>query len=143
MADEITIKHGSSVYRVVVDGDDIIAVANMPWGESRQPLARLISEMAEWDRYLQRTAAQAKAGNAIRAGKLVRQNCEQCGADNWLGQPVQAHHEDYTKPLEVRWMCRKCHLGLHARYRREGIEVKYAPFEPAWDDGDIRQSATA
>lgn len=37
---------------------------------------------------------------AIALGELVRQPCEVCNAPN-----VQAHHDDYSKPLEVRWLC--------------------------------------
>ena len=42
--------------------------------------------------------------------KLVKRPCEMCGAD------AQAHHEDYSKPLEVRWLC-----PVHHRQRHEGM----------------------
>lgn len=45
---------------------------------------------------------------AIKQGDLVRRECEICGEDN-----VDAHHEDYSKPLDVVWMCRKHHMRLH------------------------------
>lgn len=48
--------------------------------------------------------------NAIRRGDLVRQPCEVCGSER-----VDAHHDDYSKPLEVRWLCRKHHSEHHAR----------------------------
>lgn len=41
---------------------------------------------------------------AKRAGKLVPTPCLFCG-----DKKVQAHHEDYSKPLEVLWLCFKCH----------------------------------
>lgn len=41
-------------------------------------------------------------------GKLIQQPCNFC--DN---PESQMHHEDYTKPLEVIWLCRDCHLELH------------------------------
>ena len=46
---------------------------------------------------------------ATRGGLLHRQPCESCGAPK-----SEAHHDDYTKPLEVRWFCRQCHKALHA-----------------------------
>lgn len=35
--------------------------------------------------------------------------CQDCGRD----QSVQAHHEDYHKPLDVLWLCQPCHLRRH------------------------------
>jgi hypothetical protein len=47
--------------------------------------------------------------NAVLAGKVRRPvRCESCGE---LGQ-TEGHHEDYTKPFFVEWLCRACHAGL-------------------------------
>jgi len=48
--------------------------------------------------------AQKSVYHALRRGDLVRQPCEVCGKG-----PAQAHHEDYGRPLDVRWLCRVCH----------------------------------
>ncbi len=53
--------------------------------------------------------ARAYANVYQRRGKLIPQPCERCGVEH-----AQKHHEDYTKPLEVRWLCRPCHLAEHA-----------------------------
>lgn len=45
----------------------------------------------------------------IRRGKVVPQPCEVCG------QKAEAHHDDYNKPLEVRWRCTAHHLELHGK----------------------------
>jgi hypothetical protein len=50
-------------------------------------------------------AAHTIVNNAIRDGRLTPQPCEACGAT----ECVQAHHDDYGKPLVVRWLCFKCH----------------------------------
>lgn len=50
--------------------------------------------------------------SAILAGTLVRQPCEVCGAEK-----VDAHHDDYSKPLDVRWLCRTHHNEFHAKAR--------------------------
>lgn len=44
--------------------------------------------------------AHQALGYAIKTGKVVREPCEVCGAE-----PAEGHHEDYSKPLEVRWLC--------------------------------------
>ena len=54
--------------------------------------------------------AVTAVGNAIRDGRLIRQPCEICGE-----KKVEAHHDDYSKPLEVRWLCRKHHLEHHGK----------------------------
>lgn len=46
--------------------------------------------------------------NAIRDGKLFPKACEVCGASS-----VQAHHDDYNKPLDVRWLCIKHQAEWH------------------------------
>jgi len=46
---------------------------------------------------------------AIRNGTLIKQPCEMCG-----NHDVHAHHDDYSKPLNVRWLCHKHHMEVHA-----------------------------
>ena len=46
---------------------------------------------------------------AVNSGKLKKTNCVECGSSRL----VQGHHEDYDKPLEVIWLCSKCHHKLH------------------------------
>ena len=49
--------------------------------------------------------------NAIKLGKMVKpQVCSFCGEVKKL----DGHHEDYDKPLEVIWLCRRCHMAVHA-----------------------------
>ena len=45
---------------------------------------------------------------AIKSGELRKQPCEVCGAGGI------AHHDDYDKPLNVRWLCNSHHMQLHA-----------------------------
>lgn len=46
--------------------------------------------------------------HAIARGDLLRQPCEVCGAEQ-----VEAHHDDYSRPLEVRWLCPVHHREHH------------------------------
>ena len=52
--------------------------------------------------------AQSDVLWAIRSGRLTRQPCERCGAT-----PAHAHHDDYLKPLDVRWLCVAHHMQHH------------------------------
>jgi hypothetical protein len=48
---------------------------------------------------------------AIKTGMLIRPNiCEMCGK---TARKLHAHHDDYTQPLQVDWLCSMCHAGLH------------------------------
>lgn len=49
--------------------------------------------------------ARQRVGNAIRDGRLVRLVCEICQSPK-----TEAHHVDYRKPFDVRWLCREHHL---------------------------------
>lgn len=47
---------------------------------------------------------------AVRSGRLVPRPCQRCRSGN-----AQAHHPDYSKPLEVEWLCQPCHRSEHRR----------------------------
>ncbi len=49
---------------------------------------------------------------ALKDGRLQRQPCEVCGATI-----VHGHHDDYSKPLEVRWLCPEHHRDHHNAMR--------------------------
>ncbi len=54
--------------------------------------------------------ASNAVSNAVRDGRLVRRPCELCG-----DVKAQAHHDNYDKALEVRWLCFKHHRELHGQ----------------------------
>lgn len=60
------------------------------------------------ERYPQKARATAVLRYAVRSGKVKRLPCDVCGASESEG-----HHDDYNKPLDVRWLCRKHHMELH------------------------------
>lgn len=55
-------------------------------------------------------AARRAVEREVRAGRMTRQPCEKCGATKTHG-----HHDDYTRPLVVRWLCRLHHDEHHGR----------------------------
>ena len=76
-----------------------------------------------------------KANNAIKnsAGSLARKavatglltkasSCEQCGK---ASAAIHGHHDDYSKPLDVRWLCPLCHAAWH-HANGEGLNARRA-----------------
>lgn len=57
--------------------------------------------------------ARKIAWSAKESGVLTTQACEICSSTN----AIQMHHEDYSKPLKVKWLCEKCHRQFHASSR--------------------------
>lgn len=72
-----------------------------------------ISEYRE--RYQNKYKATNIVNNSIRSKKLFREDCEICGDEF-----THAHHDDYLKPLNVRWLCAACHKKWH-KYHGEGL----------------------
>lgn len=61
----------------------------------------------EYEAYLVTKYAHNKVKYALKTGKLIKGVCEVCGTPE-----VHAHHDDYAKPLDVRWLCVKHHAIL-------------------------------
>lgn len=57
-------------------------------------------------RYPQKAKARQLFANAIRDNKIKKLPCEVCG------DKAEGHHEDYSKPLEVRWLCFRHHREI-------------------------------
>lgn len=61
------------------------------------------------ERYPEKYKARTLLNVALKKGTIARPKaCTLC-----LISKPEAHHEDYTKPLEVHWLCRQCHVGVH------------------------------
>lgn len=63
----------------------------------------------------ERAAAKRAVMIAVRSGNIIPQPCEVCGKSS-----AQAHHDDYSKPLEVLWLCRFHHGERHRLINRYG-----------------------
>jgi len=87
---------------------DRIAAHQKEW--RRQNRERIHAAEIEY-RKTHRPKRQAKDAvrYALKMGRMTKQPCEVCGDTN-----ADAHHDDYAKPLEVRWLCRTHHNQWHA-----------------------------
>ena len=54
--------------------------------------------------------AQRMVEHRVESGIIKRLPCEVCGDEK-----SQAHHPDYSKPLDVIWLCQTHHKQLHIR----------------------------
>ena len=77
------------------------------WAENNRTRALEISK--NWiNNNVEKHTAHKKLNAAVRHGKITQLPCEKCGDLRTHG-----HHDDYSKPLSVRWICAKHHKELH------------------------------
>lgn len=75
----------------------------------RTPKGRAVMLAASRRRYYRdplKIWARRMLNRAVNSGQLSRPDeCSQCGETG----TIHGHHEDYTKPFEVEWLCSRCH----------------------------------
>ena len=59
--------------------------------------------------HAEKRAAHGRVFRAIKLGRIKRNPCEICGSVK-----SEAHHADYSRPLNVRWLCSEHHKQVHA-----------------------------
>jgi len=66
------------------------------------------NDLQKKEAHPQKVLARQMVHNATRYGKLKKEPCVVCS-----NPKSQGHHEDYSKPLEVIWLCQTCHDHKH------------------------------
>lgn len=66
------------------------------------------------ERHPEKHRARTAVSNALKLGQLIRQPCQICGDSK-----SEAHHEDYSKPLDVIWLCNEHHKARHREINAE------------------------
>lgn len=79
---------------------------------NRESNARNYAKRKDYEktRDRQKVLARNLVRRQVHRGKMVKGPCEVCGDPNTDG-----HHDDYSKPREVRWLCRAHHKEHHMK----------------------------
>lgn len=73
-------------------------------------------------RHPEKARARWTLHSAVAEGRIVKADaCEDCGVFFGDARKLHGHHEDYSKPLEVAWLCKDCHAARHRT--KEGINA--------------------
>lgn len=72
------------------------------------------------EKFPEKARAHGQFRRALRHGVISRKPCEVCG-----DQKVHGHHEDYSRPLDVIWLCVRCHG--QTRRKENPLEFTGAP----------------
>jgi len=75
----------------------------------------------------EKRACHVILNNAVRDGRLVKpEACQICAATECR---IEGHHYDYARPLDVTWVCRKCHTEIHRQEDERLIALQKAAGE--------------
>ena len=100
----------------------------LPFDLQRPPRSRPEGSKHSPEEVAKRHEARRVTQNALRDGSLTRMPCEVCG-----DKKSDAHHVNYDKPLEIRWLCRKHHLRAHGKRKRpQAIKATTRTKQPDW-----------
>ena len=62
-------------------------------------------------KYPEKWKARSQLRNAVKLGNIQKQFCRVCGEIK-----VQGHHDDYSKPFDVIWLCQQHHTKKHDKF---------------------------
>jgi hypothetical protein len=76
-----------------------------------------VHEQRRWEDHPEKVRARRALNDALRKGDQTKPpGCESCD-EEVDSRELHGHHHDYSKPLEVEWLCRSCHLKAHEKER--------------------------
>jgi hypothetical protein len=94
------------------DHPEEVAANNKQWRQEHPEAVSAYTKEYQAKNPLKKRA-QNIINRAIRDGKLTKPTtCSECNATG----TIQGHHCDYTKPLEVMWLCQTCHIAWHKEH---------------------------
>jgi len=101
------------------------------YSRMNSPERKSLHPLPESERALRRECRRIFLNAVVGKRIPVRNRCESCGFRQVRRKPrhgmqgVEAHHWDYTKPLEVVWLCHWCHMWADDLLRAE-LRSKWA-----------------
>ena len=84
----------------------------------REHRTQMLAVRADWAKQnIMASRAHSAVYHAIKIGLLTPEPCRLCNVT-----PGLAHHEDYSKPLDVDWLCAKHHNRRHSSYYQKDAQ---------------------
>ena len=104
-------------YKYSENNKDKIREQDKNYKPSEEVIKRRRASSRAWKKkHPTKVKAQKKLYRALESNEILKpQECCQCYK---FTTELDAHHCDYRKPLEVAWLCKICHSGLHGEERR-------------------------
>ena len=90
--------------------------------ERRKQAAEILKRWRASDSRI--AAAHRAVARAIKSGNLIKLPCEVCAENK-----SEAHHDDYNKPLDVKWYCSVHHKARHKFLAINGIDPYNMPIQ--------------
>lgn len=87
------------------------------------------STIARDRKHAEKIKAQHLVQTHVRRGKIIKPNI--CSICNCEAKRIEGHHADYSKPLEVIWVCNQCHHDIH-----KALEGRVQPERPNSRDAE-------
>lgn len=79
-------------------------------------LEKFLDKVGKEEYLKQKRASHSPLNNLIKSGKVIKEECYFCGENK-----TEGHHHDYSKPLDVTWLCKRCHGKLHTLLRLHNV----------------------
>lgn len=92
---------------------DCVSVKTSTWASANRK-RKNATDLAWKRRNRIKARAHAAVRRALKTGELVKpEACGCCGAGPYSAPFLEAHHVNYRRPLDVRWLCKRCHAAHH------------------------------
>ena len=109
--DDPRVRARHTAYQNTEHGKARMIAAKKKWADENKDILRDIR--LKWvEKNPEKRAAHIILGKAVLKGIVEKpKDCSRCGA----GGRIDGHHHDYTRPLDVVWLCRQCHVNEHKK----------------------------